>query len=478
MQTKPQHELKVLTVLCAGTFLFFNSYGSINVTLPTIQAEFHQSLSGVQWISTIGLVMSSSLALGLGRIGDIVGRTLLYKGGVLLYALGAALSAAAQSFAELVAFRIVMTLGLSMAMPLASAILVSEANAERRGAMLGLLLSSGSIGRAIGPAVGGTFLALSGWRAVFLANAMIGTIVTLAVWSVLGASERKRESLNLKSALAFVGGYPALLIGISLGADHGWGSSVATLFLWVGASGLIVFVLFEAQSPRPLIAPSLWRNRRVIASLAALLLFSVAYFPILVLSPLYLQNVLFLRPLNLGLLLTTLPVAAAVCAPLSGRLVDRFDPWRVTVSGLVLGACGEGVYAALDAGSGRAEVLLALGLVGVGIGLVLPANQKSLFGATPTAHYGVLGGMLAVCGPGAGALGIGITVALVEGMAAGTALRSPEVFVAAQQSAVVLLVPLPLIAAALVFVADRGRGTRWGAHGGGRPNGRDPAAGL
>ena len=56
-------------VLCAGTFLFFNSYGSINVTLPTIQAEWNQTLSALQWVSTIGLVMSSSLALGLGRLG-------------------------------------------------------------------------------------------------------------------------------------------------------------------------------------------------------------------------------------------------------------------------------------------------------------------------------------------------------------------------------------------------------------------------
>jgi len=176
-KSQPQHELRVLAVLCAGTFLFFNSYGSINVTLPTIQAELTQSLSAVQWVSTLGLVMSSSLALGLGRIGDILGRTRLYKAGVVLYALGAALSAAAQSFPELIGFRVIMTLGLSMAMPLASAILVSESTSARRGTMLGVLLSAGSIGRATGPAVGGVFLALSGWRAVFLANAAIPALL-------------------------------------------------------------------------------------------------------------------------------------------------------------------------------------------------------------------------------------------------------------------------------------------------------------
>jgi len=424
--------------------------------------------SAVQWVSTLGLVMSSSLALGLGRIGDILGRPRLYKAGVVLYALGAALSAAAQSFAELIAFRFVMTLGLSMAMPLASAILVSESETARRGTMLGVLLSSASIGRATGPAVGGVFLALSGWRAVFLANAVIGLFVSLAVWSVLGSGQRlRKESPNLLSALAFVAAYPALLIAISLGAKFGWNTPAAVFFLLGGAASIGVFVLVEAHSSRPLIPVALLRSSTLLVSLAALLLFSISYFPVLVLSPLYLQNVLQLSPLPLGLLLTTLPVAAAVCSPLSGRLADRVDPWILTVVGLVLGACGVGFYAALAIESDQVQVLCALTLVGVGIGVVLPANQKSVFSASSMTHYGVLGGMLAVCGPGAGALGIGIAVALVEGLGSGAGLvQHAELFVAAQRRAMAALVPLPLIAATLVFFVHRRRAE-------GRPDQKD-----
>lgn len=465
-QTRSQHELKLLAVLCAGTFLFFNSYGSINVTLPTIQAAFGQSLAAVQWVSTIGLVMSSSLALGLGRLGDILGRKRLYKTGVVLYTLGAALSAAAQSFPELVGFRVLMTLGLSMAMPLASAILVSEANVVRRGATLGILLGSGSIGRATGPAVGGFFLWLSGWRAVFLANAGIGLLVSLAVWWVMRGREDKRKgSINLQSTLGFVAGYPSILIAISLGANDSWKSPIVALFVLFGAFGFGVFAASEARSRRPLVPPRLLRNFSTLVSLFALMAFSISYFPILVLSPLYLQNVLVVSPLNLGLLLTTLPVAAAIFSPLSGRLADRFDPLLVVVLGLLVGACGEGAYAMLGSGSSQGQVLLALGLVGIGIGLVLPANQKFMFGSTSKMDYGVLGGLLAVCGPGAGALGIGIAVALVAAIEAGASLQGAQVFEEAQRSAMWVLVPLPLIASVFMFKIYRAHRAVQGAKG-------------
>lgn len=88
-----EREQRLLTVVCLGAFLFFNSLGSINVALPTIQMEFGSSLAAVQWISIIGVVMISSLSLCFGRAGNLLGQRRLYKTGVTLYALGAGLSA-------------------------------------------------------------------------------------------------------------------------------------------------------------------------------------------------------------------------------------------------------------------------------------------------------------------------------------------------------------------------------------------------
>src|SRR5574341_2575919 len=48
MEKPRAEEWRQLVVICLGAFLFFNSFGSINVALPTIQIYFGASLTAVQ----------------------------------------------------------------------------------------------------------------------------------------------------------------------------------------------------------------------------------------------------------------------------------------------------------------------------------------------------------------------------------------------------------------------------------------------
>ena len=453
-------EIRVLSVLSAGTFLFFNSYGSINVSVPMIQAEFGSSLSAVQWVATMGLVLSSSVALCLGRAGDILGRNRLYKVGVTLYGAGSALAAASQTFAQLLACRLVMTVGLAMANPMSTAITATVARPERTGWSLGVLLSAAGIGRATGPALGGFFIHLAGWRAVFLANAAIGMAVSVAVWLMLRDREqRSREPFDYPGAAALILGFPSILVGLSVGANSGWRSPLIAGWFVLGAAGMTAFVLRQFRARRPLIPLAVMTNVPLVLAFLSMVLFSAAYFPIFLLSPLYMRNVLDVTPLHLGLILTTLPVVAAVCSPVSGRLSDRVETWMLVAAGLVAGAAGIVAYAGLQDGSSPAMVLLALALVGTGVGVFLPAHQKTVFALAPREHYGLVGGLLSACGPGAGALGIGLAVALLEGAGA-------VEFVAAQRAAMLWLLPLPFLALALVLIGRlRGWGTSGGAGG-------------
>ena len=129
-------ERAILTVTCLAAFLFFNSFGSISVALPTIQKQFGNSLSEIQWITLMGVVTISSLSFCFGRAGGILGQRRLYKIGVALYAAGAGLGALAGSFSQLLIARAVMAVGLAMALPMSTALLASSfaARAARSGA--------------------------------------------------------------------------------------------------------------------------------------------------------------------------------------------------------------------------------------------------------------------------------------------------------------------------------------------------------
>jgi len=458
VESLTEEQLKVLSVVCLATFLFFNSYGSINVALPTIQSQLGISLAALQWISFVGLVMVSSLSLSFGKAGDLLGRNRLYRFGVTMYAVGSGLAAFAGSYSQLLTFRIVMTIGLAMAFPMSAAILASTCPPQRRGEVLGWLAASVAIGRATGPAVGGLMLFLWGWRAIFLANFLIGLGVSLAVFKVLkGEEERKKEPFDFWGAFTLVVGYPSLLLALSLGAKSGWTSFYVLLWFSLSVLGLFSFTVTEFRAKNPLIRPSLFKSLPLSAAILSLALNSGVHYPIFMLGPLYMQNVLGFSPLMIGLIATTLPLLTAVTSPVSGRLADRMDAGSVAAVGLFFTLLGILIYSRFGVDSRYLLILSSFALIGVGIGFFIPANQRVAFSAVSREDYGILSAMLSSFGPAAGTIGIALTVALLEGTMTGRTIEDPIAFSNAQQFAFSSLLPFAVLA---IFVCLAGKWKR------------------
>ena len=251
-------ERAILTVTCSAAFLFFNSFGSIGVALPAIQKQFGNSLSEIQWVTLMGVVTISSLSFCFGRAGEILGQRRLYKIGVVLYAAGAGLGAISTSFPELLLARAVMAVGLAMALPMSTAILAASFGAQRRGQVLGLFASAIAVGRMTGPTIGGLLLHVGGWPWIFWMNCIIGLAVTAAVIKIFrGPGERRREPFDFRGALALLIGYPALLLGLTFAANHGWTSRFVVGWFAVAAIALASF--FGSSCIRPS-RSSTWRS--------------------------------------------------------------------------------------------------------------------------------------------------------------------------------------------------------------------------
>jgi EmrB/QacA subfamily drug resistance transporter len=441
--------------MCLGAFLFFNSFGSINVALPTIQAEFESSLAAIQWISMMGLVMISSLSFCFGRAGNILGQKRLYKLGVLLYAIGAGLGALAASFPQLLFFRAVMSVGLAMALPMSAAILASIYPPDRRGRALGIFAAAIAIGRATGPTVGGTLLHFFGWQSVFVLNFAIGLLVSAAVLHVFkGKEERKRERFDLWGSLALMAGFPSLLIALSLAANAGLGSRPVQFWLALAVIGLVSFFFVERRAERPLIDVALFKRRALFAAVLSSAIGAASYAPINLIAPLFMQRALELSPLAIGFVMAALPVSTALASPVSGRLADCRDPGRVAAAGLALIFAGLVLYATLVAQSTAWSVAVALALVGAGTGVFIPANQKAAFAAVGSEDYGILSAMLSSFSTAASTLGTTLAVALIEMKMTGAAATDPGRFSAAQSFTFVAFLPLA-VAALIVSLVGR-----------------------
>lgn len=455
-QTERREEWRQLAVICLGAFLFFNSFGSVNVAVPTIQAYFGASLAAVQWISIMGTVTISSLSLCFGRAGDILGQKRLYRTGVSLYALGSGLVAVSQSFPHLLVSRGVMSIGLALALPMSTAILAANFPPERRGQALGLFASAIAVARATGPTFGGLILYLWGWRAVFLANCLIGIVISVAVFRIFkGREERRKEPFDFSGSLALLIGYPALLIAVSSGANSGWNSPATALWVALAITGLTSFGWIEFHAKSPLVDVSLFKRRSLSAALLSLAMGSAVYSPISMCAPLYIQNVLGSSPLTVGIIMASLPLFTVFSSPLSGRLADRLEARVVASLGLGFILLGIFFYARLGISSDYFLVVVALSLIGVGSGFFMPANQKAAFSAVGSEHYGILSAMLSSFGTAAGALGTTIAVALTEAAMPGRELQEPGNFAAGQQFAFFTLLPLGVIALLISLVGSK-----------------------
>jgi EmrB/QacA subfamily drug resistance transporter len=451
-----KEELRVLLVVCLGTFFHIQSVGSINVSLSAIQREFDTSLAAVQWIGLMGSILLSSLSLGFGRAGDVVGRKSVFKVGLTLYTTGAGFAAFSESFPQLLAFRCLMALGVAMAAPLAGAIIASVHGVESRGRALGLLAASIALGRTTGPTIGGLILQIWGWRAVFLSNCIFGVATCLTLFLIFGGKEERRKvSFDFLGVLSLVIGFPSFLIALTLGTRIGWNASAIFFWLGLAAAGIICFVWRELHTEAPVMNLRYFRSIPLLRSMLSLVLATLAFYPVSIFGPLYLLNVTGASPLAAGLAMATLPLCTTLLSPLSGRLADRVNPRWVAILGLSIIFLGVFLYGRLAAGSTFVWIVFVLAILGSGIGFFVPANEKAAFSTVPRRDYGMLSAMLIAFGTGSGALGTTLAVALAEISKKARLGVDTAGFVYDQQFAFSSLLPLAALAVVVTMVGRR-----------------------
>ncbi len=296
------------------------------------------------------------------------------------------------------------------------------------------------------------------YGAVFFANCFFGIATSLTMFRVLkGKEERQEGSLDYWSVLFLMISFPSVLIAFSLGPISGWGSPQVTLWFGLAVAGLIGFVWRELHSSIPLMNLSYFSNFPLSMAILSLVLASAVQYPISIFGPLYMQNVLQVSPLVVGLVMATFPLCTALSSPLSGRLVDRFNSRWVATLGIGFVFLGFFFYGRLGVDSTYIWLVFALALFGAGIGLFTPANQKLAFSFVYSRDYGILSAMLTTFGTAAGTLGTTVAVALAEASRKSRDIQDAAGFAYDQQFAFSSLLPLAAVAV-LITLAGRSKG--------------------
>jgi EmrB/QacA subfamily drug resistance transporter len=423
----------VLIALGIGTFMSALDGSVVNTILPLLAREFHASVAGVEWVTTVYLLTVSALLLIVGRAGDLYGHKVVYMSGFAIFIAGSALCGAATTLGMLVTMRGVQAVGAAMLYANAPAILTKTFPAEQRGRALGAQATFTYLGLTAGPSLGGWLAAALGWRWVFYINVPVGLIAVILGARVIERDrpDAHRERFDFLGAPLFTTGLVALLIALNQGHDLGWGSPVI-VGLFVAALVLLgSFIAVERRGASPMLDLSLFHSRVLSAATASALLNYVCTYAVLFVMPFLLIQARGLNTQQAGLVLTAQPIVMAIVAPLAGALSDRIGSRILATSGMIVLALGLVLLGVMAAHGSIAMLVASLAVIGVGIGLFTTPNNSALMGAAPRHRQGIASGVLASARNVGMVLGVGVAGAVfttilsrggVGAMARGTAM--------------------------------------------------------
>lgn len=328
---------KVASVAAIGSFMAQLDTTVVNVSLASLAADLHVSLSAIQWV-TSGYLLALALMLPLnGWLVDRIGAKALYLWCFAAFTLSSALCGFAWSANSLIAFRIVQGMSGGLLAPMAQMVMARAAG-KRLAQVASIASLPILLGPLLGPVIAGTILEFASWRWLFFVNLPVGVLAfALAVLFLPDDREETRpRSLDLLG-LALLS--PALVLFL-YGSDHvGERSGVVML-----AAAIVLFALFyrtaRAKGDAALIDLRLVGGKVFSASITAMFMVNGISFAGQMLIPVYLAHACGLPPARIGWLLAPLGLGMMCTYPFMGRLTKRFGIRKLAACGALFALAG------------------------------------------------------------------------------------------------------------------------------------------
>lgn len=405
---RPDRPRLVLATILTAQLMVVLDMSIVNVALPHMQQALDFSPTGLSWVvNAYSLAFGGLLLLG-ARSGDLLGRRPTFLAGIALFTLASLAGGFATTGGALVAARVLQGVGAAFAAPATLSLITTmfPEGRERTRAM-GLFTAMSIGGASLGMVVGGILIEVADWRWVMLVNVPIGAAVATAAWIAVPHTPRRHGRFDLAGAITSTLGVSGLVYGFVHAASDGWGDPVTLVSLALGVGLLAAFVAVERPAEEPITPLSLFASRvRSGALLARAFLIAGAMGAFFFLTQ-YLQDVLHLSPIRAGLAFLPLTAMLFVASQAASRdLVERFGERVVLIAGSSLTLLSLAWLTRLDAGSGYADVLLSLVVLGLGNGLAfVPLTTSALHDVRPH-EAGAAAGLVNVAQQLGSALGL------------------------------------------------------------------------
>jgi len=404
-----------LIALATGQFLVGLDLSVMSVALPSIQKEFDVGMTQMEWAMMAYMVAGAALAVPAGALGDRTGRRRLYLIGTSIFVAGSAISALSPDMGVLIVGRAIQGIGSGFMGTLALAMLTSAVAHNQIAKLIGTWVAVTSGASMFGPIIGGAMVQSLGWRWMFGTNVLLmAAVIPLVLREVpkdipAGGEKRRVDWLGsslLTIAMILVAG------GLSmLETSKYYEPKVYTPV----AIGLVVLLIMVLQQRHSLVKLTNWASIKVApipATLTLSVLLSMVMAGAMMQQMLLVQNVLGFTPMMAGISSFGASVMLVAFSPISPRIMGRIGLGPTTCIGLVTVAVGLYGLHLTTTTTGLLQIMFWFGVMGVGIGVGMPAVSAGAMMAIPRDQMGTISGFMALIGSISAVLGIAVIGAI------------------------------------------------------------------
>src|SRR4051794_10115463 len=389
---------RFLLPLALAQFICSFAGSNMNVMINDITKDLDTTVTGVQATITLFLLIMAILMIPCSKLTDRWGRKRCFTAGLVVYGIGALLSAASPGLGVLI-------LGNSVLEGVGTALLIPPVyilttlrfgDLTSRARAFGVISALGGFGAAAGPLIGGLITTGITWRAAFVFQAMvIATILLLSrrIEDPIPADpERPFDAVG--AILSAVGMFFVVFGIIQADTDL----ARMALFLVIGAAFLIWFFLYNRSRERtgkePLLSTGLFKNRTSNLGLATqniqwLLLMGTSFT-----VAVFLQEVRGYDAIETGAIFTAATVGVLVSSLAAERLAKRRAQRTLILAGFVVTLAGIGLLLGLVHASSRIVAFVpGLLLIGLGLGVMLTPSINVVQSAFPEGLQSEISGL-------------------------------------------------------------------------------------
>lgn len=374
----------ILILASVGTFVEALDIAIINLTIPSIQEQFHIGAGTVQWLQTLYVLFFGGFLIIGGKLSDQVGRKKIFLLGAFVFmltSLGAGLS---QSFEMLALFRALQGLGAAFVMPSALSIVTNTFREEQeRNRAIGVFSSFAAIGSGSGLSVGGIISTYLSWHWVFLINVPILLVTLILSYYYLPADEKSEttKKTDVVSGILMVVGLLSLTYGTHE-LIHVKEEPFLVIGSLVAAVLLLVMVFYRLKSvAEPLFDLKLFKHGSLVVSNAAFFTLGAFFIGFLFLISLMLQKDMGYSAASAGLMLVPFSILSALTAKfILPHISKRLSSSQMGIFGWTFMLMG-GVLLLVSVFTGHPLTVVLLGAACIsGIGMTFCFTALSVMG--------------------------------------------------------------------------------------------------